>query len=67
MSSSSDQVVIPMLQRHTNDLSEMIAGDQETITQGAVLSFHNICYRVQVKSGSLLQRRMVEKEILSNI
>ncbi|KAM4807518.1 broad substrate specificity ATP-binding cassette transporter ABCG2-like [Urocitellus parryii] len=67
MSSSNDQVVIPMLQRHTNDLPEMIARDQETITQGAVLSFHNICYRVQVKSGSLLQRRMVEKEILSNI
>ncbi|KAM5156570.1 broad substrate specificity ATP-binding cassette transporter ABCG2-like [Callospermophilus lateralis] len=67
MSSSNDQVVIPMLQRHTNDLPEMIAGDQETITQGAVLSFHNICYRVQVKSGSLLQRRTVEKEILSNI
>ncbi|XP_071470539.1 broad substrate specificity ATP-binding cassette transporter ABCG2-like isoform X1 [Marmota flaviventris] len=67
MSSSSDQVVIPMLQRHTNDLPEMIAGDQETITQGAVLSFHNICYRVQVKSGSLLQHRTVEKEILSNI
>ncbi|XP_077877728.1 broad substrate specificity ATP-binding cassette transporter ABCG2-like isoform X1 [Ictidomys tridecemlineatus] len=67
MSSSNDQVVIPMLQRHTNDLPEMIAGDQETITQGAVLSFHNICYRVQVKSGSLLQRRMVEKEILSNV
>ncbi|KAF7474648.1 Hypothetical predicted protein [Marmota monax] len=45
----------------------MISTDGETITQGAVLSFHNICYRGQEKRGSLLRRRTVEKEILSNI
>ncbi|KAM5159082.1 broad substrate specificity ATP-binding cassette transporter ABCG2-like isoform 1-T2 [Callospermophilus lateralis] len=67
MSSNNDQVVIPMLQRHTNGLPEMISTDGETITQGAVLSFHNICYRGQEKRGSLLRRRTIEKEILSNI
>ncbi|XP_076966255.1 broad substrate specificity ATP-binding cassette transporter ABCG2-like [Callospermophilus lateralis] len=67
MSSNNDQVVIPMLRRHTNGLPEMISTDGETITQGAVLSFHNICYRGQEKRGSLLRRRTVEKEILSNI
>ncbi|XP_046315007.1 broad substrate specificity ATP-binding cassette transporter ABCG2 [Marmota monax] len=67
MSSNNDQVVIPMLRRHTNGLPEMISTDGETITQGAVLSFHNICYRGLEKRGSLLRRRTVEKEILSNI
>ncbi|XP_048669550.1 broad substrate specificity ATP-binding cassette transporter ABCG2-like [Marmota marmota marmota] len=67
MSSNNDQVVIPMLQRHTNGLPEMISTDGETITQGAVLSFHNICYRGQEKRGSLLRQRTVEKEILWNI
>lgn len=32
-----------------------------------MLSFHNICYRVTVKSGFLLRRKTVEKEILKNI
>ncbi|XP_040149041.2 broad substrate specificity ATP-binding cassette transporter ABCG2 isoform X3 [Ictidomys tridecemlineatus] len=67
MSSNNDQVVIPMLRRHTNGLPEMISADGETITQGAVLSFHNICYRGQEKRGSLLRRRIVEKETLWNI
>uniref|UniRef100_A0A8C9UVI9 Uncharacterized protein n=1 Tax=Spermophilus dauricus TaxID=99837 RepID=A0A8C9UVI9_SPEDA len=67
MSSNNDQVVIPMLRRHTNGLPEMISADGETITQGAVLSFHNICYRGQEKRGSLFRQRTVEKEILSNI
>lgn len=61
MSSNKDQVFIPMSRRKTNDLSRM------TSTEVAVLSFHNIYYRVKVKSGFLLGRKTVEKEILTNI
>lgn len=45
----------------------MTSKDQKMFTEGAVLSFHNICYRVKVKSGSLLSRKTVEKEILMNV
>ncbi|KAM8928326.1 LOW QUALITY PROTEIN: broad substrate specificity ATP-binding cassette transporter ABCG2-like [Lycaon pictus] len=67
MSSNNDPVCIPMSQRSTNDLSRMTSNDLKTSTEVAVLSFHNIYYRVKVKSGFLLGRKTVEKEILTNI
>ncbi|XP_032962511.1 broad substrate specificity ATP-binding cassette transporter ABCG2 isoform X1 [Rhinolophus ferrumequinum] len=67
MSSSNDQVFIPMSQRNTSGLSRMTSNDLKSFAEGAVLSFHNICYRVKVKSGFLLGRKTVEKEILTNI
>ena len=67
MSSNNDQVCIPMSQRSTNDLSRMTSNDLKTFTEVAMLSFHNIYYRVKVKSGFLLGRKTVEKEILTNI
>ncbi|XP_005608694.1 broad substrate specificity ATP-binding cassette transporter ABCG2 isoform X2 [Equus asinus] len=67
MSSSNDQVSIPMSQRNTNGLPKKTPKGVKAFTEGAVLSFHNICYRVKEKSGFLLCRKTVEKEILSNI
>ncbi|KAM5282641.1 broad substrate specificity ATP-binding cassette transporter ABCG2-like isoform 1-T2 [Hipposideros larvatus] len=67
MSSSNDQVFIPMSQTNSNGLSGMTSNDPKSFTEGAVLSFHNICYRVKVKSGFLLGRKTVEKEILRNV
>ncbi|CAD7682809.1 unnamed protein product [Nyctereutes procyonoides] len=67
MSSNNDQVCIPMSQRSTNDLSRMTSNDLKTFTEVAMLSFHNIYYRVKVKSAFLLGRKTVEKEILTNI
>lgn len=67
MSSENDQVFIPMPQRNTSDLSKMTSNNQKTFTEVAVLSFHNIYYRVKVKSGFLFGRKTVEKEILTNI
>ncbi|XP_062963792.1 broad substrate specificity ATP-binding cassette transporter ABCG2 isoform X2 [Cynocephalus volans] len=61
------QVVIPMAQRNINGLPGATSSDLKTFTEGAVLSFHNICYRVKVKSGFLPRRKIVEKEILSNV
>ncbi|XP_037686158.1 broad substrate specificity ATP-binding cassette transporter ABCG2 [Choloepus didactylus] len=67
MSSSNVQVFIPMSQRDTNGLPGMSSNDLKTFTEGAVLSFHNICYQVKVKSGVLLSRKTTEKEILKDI
>ncbi|KAF3825021.1 hypothetical protein GH733_005655 [Mirounga leonina] len=47
MSSNNDQVFIPMSRRNTNDLSRMTSNNLKTFTEVAVLSFHNICYRVK--------------------
>ncbi|XP_037686157.1 broad substrate specificity ATP-binding cassette transporter ABCG2-like [Choloepus didactylus] len=67
MSSSNVQVFIPMSQRDTNGLPGMSSNNLKTFTEGAVLSFHNICYQVKVKSGFLLSRKTTEKEILKDI
>ncbi|KAL1768268.1 hypothetical protein HispidOSU_029025 [Sigmodon hispidus] len=65
MSSSNDHVLVPMSQRNNNSLPGMRSSDVKKLA-GDVLSFHNITYRVKVKSGFLV-RKTVEKEILSNI
>lgn len=54
-----------MSQTNTNGLPGMNSSDVKTLT-GDVLSFHNITYRVKVKTGFLV-RKTVEKEILSGI
>ncbi|KAB0344694.1 hypothetical protein FD755_020210 [Muntiacus reevesi] len=66
MSSNSYEVSIPM-SRKTNGITETSSKDLKTVTQGSVLSFHNICYRVKVKTGFLLCRKTIEKEVLANI
>ncbi|XP_075840072.1 broad substrate specificity ATP-binding cassette transporter ABCG2 [Microtus pennsylvanicus] len=65
MSSSNDHVLVPMSQRNTNGLPGMNSSDMTALT-GDVLSFHNITYRVKMKSG-FLGRKKTEKEILSDI
>ncbi|XP_037385751.2 broad substrate specificity ATP-binding cassette transporter ABCG2 isoform X2 [Talpa occidentalis] len=66
MSSSKDPVLITMSQRNTNGLPGTTSNDMKACSEGAVLSFHNICYRVKVKSG-FLGRKTFEKEILKNV
>ncbi|NXU41986.1 ABCG2 protein, partial [Drymodes brunneopygia] len=34
---------------------------------GSVLTFHNICYRVKTKAGSLCSRKTTEKEVLRDV
>ncbi|XP_004640707.1 ATP-binding cassette sub-family G member 2-like [Octodon degus] len=67
MSSSSDKVYIPILQRNTRDLPAMTTSDLKTRNERTVLSFHNLSYQVKMKSGFLPGQKTVEKEILSNI
>ncbi|XP_036310626.2 broad substrate specificity ATP-binding cassette transporter ABCG2 [Pipistrellus kuhlii] len=67
MTSGTYRVVIPMSQTNSDGLPRTTPKDPKTLPEGAVLSFHNICYRVKVKSGFLLNRKTVEKEILTNI
>lgn len=56
-----------MSKRNTNGLPGSSSNELKTSAGGAVLSFHDICYRVKVKSGFLFCRKTVEKEILTNI
>ncbi|XP_055967275.1 broad substrate specificity ATP-binding cassette transporter ABCG2 [Sorex fumeus] len=69
MSVSSDHVSISMSQRNNNGLPRPGTGanDTKALPAGDVLSFHNIHYRVKVKSGFLFSRKTVEKEILKNV
>ncbi|XP_005388218.1 PREDICTED: ATP-binding cassette sub-family G member 2-like [Chinchilla lanigera] len=67
MSSSNDQFHIPVSQGNIKGLSEMTSSDPKSCTKGTILSFHNISYRVKMKSGFLLGKKTVEKELLSNI
>ncbi|XP_013371603.1 PREDICTED: ATP-binding cassette sub-family G member 2-like isoform X4 [Chinchilla lanigera] len=67
MCSRNGSFFIPILQNHSKDLPGMTPSDLKTCTEGAVLSFHNISYRVQAKSGFLLRQKTVEKEILSDM
>ncbi|KAM6220509.1 broad substrate specificity ATP-binding cassette transporter ABCG2 [Rhynchocyon petersi] len=66
MSSNNVAVSIPMSQ-NTNGLPAVTSNNLKTSTEGAVLSFHNIYYRVKAKSGFILCRKTVEKEILKNV
>ncbi|NXU46994.1 ABCG2 protein, partial [Turnix velox] len=34
---------------------------------GSVLTFHNVCYRVKIKSGFLCYQKTAEKEVLRNV
>nr|XP_021590372.2 broad substrate specificity ATP-binding cassette transporter ABCG2-like [Ictidomys tridecemlineatus] len=67
MASSDDQICIPMLQRNTDGLPGMTSSALKTSTEGTVLSFHDICYRVKVKHGFLPGQSKEELEILSDI
>ncbi|XP_048669812.1 broad substrate specificity ATP-binding cassette transporter ABCG2-like [Marmota marmota marmota] len=67
MASSDDQICIPMLQRNTDELPGMTSSALRTSTEEAVLSFHDICYRVKVKHGFLPGQSKEELEILSDI
>ncbi|XP_060043771.1 broad substrate specificity ATP-binding cassette transporter ABCG2 isoform X1 [Erinaceus europaeus] len=67
MSCRTEQVFITMSERNVNGLPGATRNNLKTCSEGSVLSFHNICYRVKVKSGFLFCGKTVEKEILSGI
>uniref|UniRef100_A0A8I6A653 ATP-binding cassette, subfamily G (WHITE), member 3-like 3 n=1 Tax=Rattus norvegicus TaxID=10116 RepID=A0A8I6A653_RAT len=67
MSSSNDPTVIPMAERRYGDLPETNTSDPETLTEEAVLSFHNISYRETVQSGFPLRQQTHVMERLSSI
>lgn len=56
-----------MMERHRSDLPETNTSDLKTLTEEAVLSFHNINYRETVQSGFLLCKKTRVIERLSNI
>ncbi|GAB1303461.1 ATP-binding cassette sub-family G member 3 [Apodemus speciosus] len=67
MASNNDPIVIPMIERHRCDLPETNTSDLKTVTEEAVLSFHNISYGETVQSGFPLWKKTQVIERLSNI
>ncbi|KAK7816458.1 hypothetical protein U0070_007875, partial [Myodes glareolus] len=67
MSSNIDPVTIPMIERNPSDPPEMDTSDQNTLTEEAVLSFHNINYQEIVQSGFAFCKKTCMIERLSNI
>ncbi|XP_068949875.1 broad substrate specificity ATP-binding cassette transporter ABCG2 [Petaurus breviceps papuanus] len=70
MSATDVQVVIPMSQTNANGPDESTSGvfkGKKSQSGASVLSFHNICYQVKVKTGFIGCRKIVKKEILKNV
>ncbi|OBS59873.1 hypothetical protein A6R68_09000, partial [Neotoma lepida] len=67
MSSNNDPVTIPMIERNPSDLPGVDNTDLNTLTEEAVLSFHNISYRETVQNGSPFRKKTRVIERLSNI
>ncbi|XP_017176394.1 ATP-binding cassette sub-family G member 3 isoform X1 [Mus musculus] len=67
MASNNDPTVISMIERHLCDLPETNTSDLKTLTEEAVLSFHNISYQETVQSGFPLRKKAYVIERLSNI
>ncbi|XP_067413255.1 broad substrate specificity ATP-binding cassette transporter ABCG2-like [Emydura macquarii macquarii] len=52
----------------TNGISSRIQSSQDlSVSKGTTVTFHNICYRVKLKSGFICCRKTVDKEILKDI
>lgn len=56
MSSNNDPTVIPMIERRHSDLPETNNSDRRTLTEEAVLSFHNISYKETVQKTRVIKR-----------
>ncbi|XP_027709187.1 ATP-binding cassette sub-family G member 2 isoform X2 [Vombatus ursinus] len=70
MSAVEVQVIVPMSQTNINGPSESASGmstGTEKQPSTTVLSFHNICYQVKVKTGFIGCRKIIKKEILKNV
>ncbi|XP_021018559.1 ATP-binding cassette sub-family G member 3 isoform X2 [Mus caroli] len=67
MASNKDPTVISMIERHLCDLPETNTSDLKTLTEEAVLSFHNISYQETVQSGFPFRKKTYVIERLSNI
>ncbi|KAM8971160.1 broad substrate specificity ATP-binding cassette transporter ABCG2 isoform X1 [Sarcophilus harrisii] len=68
--STDIQVMVPMSQTSMNGPDEnIILGTLTEIKKQpeTVLSFHNICYQVKVKTGFIGCRKIVKKEILKDV
>ncbi|XP_020843971.1 broad substrate specificity ATP-binding cassette transporter ABCG2 [Phascolarctos cinereus] len=65
MSVAEVQVIVPMSQTNSSGSGTFTGTKKQPAI--SVLSFHNICYQVKVKTGFIGNRKIVEKEILKNV
>ncbi|XP_036619302.1 broad substrate specificity ATP-binding cassette transporter ABCG2 [Trichosurus vulpecula] len=70
MSAAKTQVIVPMSQTNISGPDESTLGKftgTKRQPEATVLSFHNICYQVKVKTGFIGCRKIITKEILKNV
>ncbi|KAJ1218524.1 hypothetical protein NDU88_006102 [Pleurodeles waltl] len=69
MSEVPEHTTIPMSEPSTNGfhVKKMSINGQQKGVKGSTVSFHNICYRVKMKSGLICRPKIVEKTILTEI
>ncbi|XP_044537448.1 broad substrate specificity ATP-binding cassette transporter ABCG2 [Gracilinanus agilis] len=71
MSALEIQVIVPTPPTNSNGPIESTLGTHKGMKRqpevATVLSFHNICYQVKVKTGFIGCRKITKKEILKNV
>uniref|UniRef100_A0A8C0G7G2 ABC transporter domain-containing protein n=1 Tax=Chelonoidis abingdonii TaxID=106734 RepID=A0A8C0G7G2_CHEAB len=65
---TDNQSDISIQMSSTNGLPSRKESSQDpSVSRGTTVTFHNICYRVEVKSGFICCRKTTDKEILKDI
>ncbi|EMP29345.1 ATP-binding cassette sub-family G member 2 [Chelonia mydas] len=65
---TDNQSDISIQMSSTNGLPSRKQSSQDpSVSRGTIVTFHNICYRVEVKSGFICCRKTADKEILKDI
>ncbi|KAJ8269609.1 hypothetical protein COCON_G00122160 [Conger conger] len=67
MSERSNHINIPMVEDTKANGSSRQQGARTKSPQGSTVSFHNIHYNVELKSGPLCKRKVTQKEILLDL
>uniref|UniRef100_A0A8D0GRV3 Broad substrate specificity ATP-binding cassette transporter ABCG2 n=1 Tax=Sphenodon punctatus TaxID=8508 RepID=A0A8D0GRV3_SPHPU len=66
MTENASQIIISMSESSTNVIPSQKQSAQD-LSKGTTVTFHNICYKVKIKSGFICCRKTVDKEILKDI
>lgn len=68
MTENQTHISIMMSDSSINGIPNRKQSSQDpSVSGGTTVTFHNICYRVKVKSGFICCRKTIDKEILRDI
>lgn len=68
MEEGQPHLCIQMSDSNTNGIPGRMQSFPDSAGKGgSVLTFHNVCYRVKIKTGFLCCQKTAEKEVLRNV